>query len=162
MSVNPDCSVYPAAQHGVVEFEPAAFRALYPQFTDPPTTDAMLANFFALATVILNNRCTSIVTDGVLRERLLNLLVAHLALITPTTGGAGSGGGLVGPVSSASEGSVSVSSGFAAQVSQNAAWFAQTQFGFTFWQLTAPYRSFRYQAPTTCCGPAGAFAGRRG
>lgn len=158
MSVNPDCSVAPQPVHGVVEFDPAAFRALFPQFVDPPYTDGILEMYFALATLILSNSCGSVVSDGTQRERLLNLLVAHLAVITPLTGAASPG--IVGPISSASEGSVTVSSGFAATVARNAAWFAQTQFGFTFWQLTAPYRSMRYVAP--CTDGVGAFAGRRG
>ena len=164
MTVNTDCSVAPTPVHGVVEFVPDDFRALYPQFTDPPTTDAMLQFYFDLATLILNNACTSAVSNAEQRERLLNLLVAHIATLTPIApaAGAGSGSQMVGPISSASEGTVSVSSGFAAQVSQNAAWYAQTQYGFLFWQLTAPYRAFRYVAPAQCCGPAGAYAGRRG
>lgn len=158
MSVNPDCSVAPAPVHGVVEFDPAAFRATYPAFTDPPYTDGMLQLYFDLATLILNNSCASVVSDGVQRERLLNLLVAHIATLQPAA--ASSPLRPVGVVSGATEGSVSVQ--FALQVSQNSQWYLQTQYGALFWQLTAPYRSFRYVAPCTPCGPAGVFAGRRG
>lgn len=164
MSVNTDCSVDPAPVHGVVEFEPTAFRALYPQFTDPPVTDAMLTGYFQLATLILNNSCQSIVIDARKREWLLNLLVAHIATVTPNAANSGGGSGttMVGPVSSATEGSVSIASGWAAQISQNAGWFMQSQFGALFWQATGFLRSFRYVAPAFCCGPAGAYPGRRG
>lgn len=158
MSVNLDCSSAPQPEHGVVEFVPADFRALFPQFVDPPYTDGILDMYFALATLILSNACDSLVSDAKQRERLLNLLVAHIATITPISGAPSPG--IVGPVSHAQEGSVSVSSGFAAQVARNVGWYAQTQFGLTFWQLTAPYRSLRYIAPST--SGVGAFAGRRG
>jgi hypothetical protein len=68
----------------------------------------------------------------------------------------------VGNVTGATEGTVSISAAWASSVSQSMAYFIQTQFGAMFWQLTSPYRSFRYVAPALCCGPAGAFAGRRG
>lgn len=165
MTINSDCSVAPVPVHGVVEFVPADFRALYPQFTDPPTTDARLREYFWLATLILNNSCRSAVSDAEQRQRLLNLLVAHITTLQPTAtqGGAGSGGGAVGRVASATEGSVSISTEYAAIVSASMAWFIQTQYGALYWQATASYRSFRYIAPSYCAGsPAGAFAGRRG
>lgn len=162
MTVNTDCSVLPAVAHGVVEFDPAAFRALFPVFTDPPTTDAQLQFYFALATLVLSNSCASVVTDGNERERLFYLLVAHIATLFPLKGGAGAGVVIVGPLSGATEGTVTVQAGWAASVGNNAAWYAQTQYGFMFWQFTAPYRSMRYVLPRQCCGPAGVLAGRRG
>src|SRR5690606_36516058 len=113
----------------------------------------------------LDNGCNSVVGDATLREHLLNLLVAHIATLTPTGAtapGGGSGGAVVGRTASASEGSVSISAQFAANVSQSMAWFTQTQWGAMFWEITSPYRSFRYVAPAQCYGPAGAFAGRKG
>ena len=163
MTINTDCSVAPAPVHGVVVFVPADFRVLYPQFTDPPTTDAMLQNYFLLATFILANCCGSVVQNAVEREQLLNLLVAHIATITPIqpAAGAGSGATMFGPISAATEGSVSVAAGFAASISQNSAWFLQTAFGALFWQITTQYTGMHYVAPAQCCGPAGAWAGRR-
>lgn len=160
MGVNTDCSVAPVPEHGVVEFDAAAFKVLYPQFA--AVADALLEMYFTLATMILNNSCSSVVSDANLREQLLNLLVAHIATLWPTAASAGSGGGIVGNVTSATEGTVSVSAAWASQVSQSMAYFIQTQFGALFWQLTSPFRSFRYVAPPQCCGPGGAFAGRRG
>lgn len=162
MSVNPDCSIAPVPVHGVVVFEPAAFKVLYAQFV--AVSDATLTFFFDLATLILNNSCRSIVADGVMRERLLNLLVAHIATLQPTAtgGGGGSGPALAGVISSATEGTVSVDAVWLSQVSQSMAWFIQTQYGALFWQLTSPFRSFRSVPAPQCCGPAGAYAGRRG
>lgn len=162
MSVNTDCSVAVAPVHGVVVFDPAVFKTLYVQFA--AVANAMLTLYFDLATLILKNTCGSIIQDATQRERLLNLLVAHIAALQPVSpaGGAGSGGGLIGRISTATEGSVSVSAEYASQVSASMAWFIQTQYGALFWQLTSPYRSFRYVAPVQPFGSAGAFAGRRG
>lgn len=164
MTINTDCSVAPVAVHGVVVFVPADFRALYPQFTNPPTTDGQLQMNFLLATMVLNNSCGSVIEDATLREALLNLLVAHITTLNPlaAAGGAGAGAGMIGPVTSATEGTVSVSAGWLSQVSQSMAWFVQTAWGQLFWQLTSPYRSFRYIVPARCCGPGGGMTGRRG
>jgi Protein of unknown function (DUF4054) len=163
VSVNTDCAVAVVPVHGVVVFDPAAFKLLYVQFAT--VADPTLTLYFDLATMILANTCGSIVSDATQRERLLNLLVAHIAALQPVSpaGGAGSGGTLVGRVASASEGTVSVTAEYASQVSASMAWFIQTQYGALFWQLTSSIRSFRYVAPCYGSqGPVGAFAGRRG
>lgn len=164
MTISTNCAVAPQPIHGVVVFDPAAFKVLFPQFA--AVADVLLTLYFDLATQILNNTCSSIVVDAVRRERLLNLLVAHIATLLPTVtsgGGAGSGATGTGRVMSATEGSVSISFGeYAKNVSQSMAYFIQTQWGALFWQLTADLRSFRYVGPPSCCGPAGVFAGRRG
>lgn len=160
MPVNPDCSSAPAPEHGVVEFDFAEFVEMFPGFAAGP--EPLFEIYFELATQILNNTCRSVVCDGAKRLRLLYLLVAHIATIVPLNGGAGSGVVIMGPITGATEGSVSIQSGFAAAITSNNAWFMQTQFGALFWQLTAVFRTMHYIAPTQCCGPAGQFAGRRG
>jgi hypothetical protein len=163
MTVNTNCGAAVPPVHGVVEFVPADFKALYPQFVS--VADGTLTLYFQLATLILRNSCGSVVQDATQRERLLNLLVAHIAALQPVApaGGPGSGGALVGRIASATEGSVSVTAEYAAEVSASMAWFIQTQYGALFWQLTATYRSFRYVAPCYPGGDAaGSFAGRRG
>lgn len=163
MGITTDCTQGPTPQHGVVTFDPADFVAAYPMFA--AVAPGLLTSYFVLATMIVDNSCSSVVDDAKVREQLLNLLVAHIATLVPTgtnAPGAGSGGAVVGRIASASEGSVSISAEYAASVSQSAAWFTQTQWGALFWQISSPYRSFRYVAPPQCYGPAGAFAGRRG
>lgn len=162
MTVNTDCSVAPAPIHGVVEFVPAEFKALFPQFGT--VADPLLTSYFDLATMIVNNTCRSMVCDATKRERLLNLLVAHICALLPVApnGGAGSGAQVVGHVTAATEGTVTISAQYAALVTNNMAWFIQTQYGALFWQLTANYRTMRYIPPVQCCGPAGVYAGRRG
>ena len=80
---------------------------------------------------------------------LLNLMTAHLAwLYAPrdANGNPSSSGEnapmVVGQMTAATEGSVNIST--APQSFDTAEWFAQTKYGFEFWQATAPARTFRY------------------
>lgn len=154
------CNALPVPVHGAVEFDAAEWRAEYTQFGTPPS-DAQLQLYFDLATLILNAGCGSVVQDANMRQRLLYLLVAHIATLVPlATAQGGGGAGLVGGVTSATEGTVSVSASWLGEVSASMAWFVQTPYGQLFWQLTSPFRSFRYFPAPGCGGPA--FAGRRG
>jgi hypothetical protein len=119
-------------------------------FPNPMGVSPELAQeLFYDATLFLDNSCHSPVCDaskGGERERLLFLLTAHLAYLrgTPGIGGAG-GAGNPGHLTSKSVGPVSV--GYSLDgVTGNEAWFAQTSYGFTYWQATAQYRTFRYRA----------------
>ena len=64
---------------GVVVFNPDTFREIYPQFVDTP--NAVLDWWFAQAETLLNNTDCSIVKDLGERERLLMLLMRHLAAL---------------------------------------------------------------------------------
>jgi hypothetical protein len=132
---------------GVVEFDPAEFKELYPAFATV-ADEALELNFMA-AEMFVNNTCCSRVQDANKRERLLNLLVAHITQLLPGINGQPPAG-IVGVITDASEGSVSVSTSVG-NIPFTAVYFAQTQFGLMFWQLTAPFRQFVYvPAPTTC------------
>jgi len=80
------------------------------------------------------------------QTNFLWLMVAHLCMLnfgtakSPATG-------LVGRISSATEGSVSVDVEFTATKAQ--AWYVQTTYGALFWQLARPYwlGGFSYPAP---------------
>jgi len=135
----------------VVIFDPAAFKIAYPQFA--AVSDGMLTNYFNLATLYLSNTDCSIVQDIPKRTTLLWLLTAHIAFLSGalTPGGTP---GLVGRISSATEGSVSVSTEM--PTTPSSAWFMQTQWGAMFWQSTLSLRSFRYRArPTVVEGQNG-------
>lgn len=130
-----------------VVFDPAAFKLAYPQFA--AVSDGALTNYFNLATLYLSNEDCSVVQDIPKRTTLLWLLTAHIAFLSGALNPAGTPG-LVGRVSSATEGSVSVSVDFPS--SPNGAWFNQTAWGAMFWQSTLSLRSFRYRArPTRIC-----------
>lgn len=123
----------------VVVFDPAAFKARYPEFA--AVSDMLLTQYFNEATLYLCNACGSIVTNITIRAVLLNMLTAHIAYL----GGVLSADGLprpVGRLSQAAEGSVSAS--FDWLQSSSAQWYQQTQYGAAFWQATLPYRTFRY------------------
>lgn len=134
-----------------VVFDPVRFKAAYPAFAAVP--DALLQQYFNIATLYLNNGDCSIVQDLEKRETLLWLLTAHIAFIS----GALNPGGVPGPVgrvSSATEGSVSISTDYPS--TPNAAWYNQSQWGAMFWAATSSIRGFRYRArPTVVEGQCG-------
>ncbi|MFT8346595.1 DUF4054 domain-containing protein [Gluconobacter oxydans] len=130
------------SQPGVVTFDYSTWSALYPALV-PSTSQTQATDYFDQAGDILNNTPRSPVQNLGRRARLLNLLTAHIAQLNlPATAG-GNGAGAVGRTASASRGSVSVSLDMG-QVSQSAAWFMQTQYGATFWQMTAFLRQMRF------------------
>lgn len=124
-----------------VPFDIAAFRVRYPEFAS--VSDALLYAYFEEAQVYLNNTGTSPVCREGLRSVLFNMLVAHLAALYSGTNGQAPSGG-VGRLSQATEGSVSVSFDVGSNVSDAEAWFAQTKYGWGYWQATRAYRTGRY------------------
>lgn len=122
----------------VVVFDPVEFRALYPKIT---ATDAQLEDYFAMAETFLDNTKCSIVKDLKSRKRMLYLLVAHIATLT---GQAEAGNNVVGRISSATEGTVSVSLDYG-NMGNNERWYMQTPWGAMYWQLTKKYRSAIYR-----------------
>lgn len=119
-----------------VVFDKARFQTAYPEVR---AADAQLEMWFTQAESLLDNTGRSIVKKPEEREMLLFLLVRHFAALNERA----AQGGLVGRIASASEGSVSVSADMGAAIG-NAAWYLQTPYGATYWQLTAKYRRFRY------------------
>lgn len=122
---------------GVVKFDVDEFKELYPI----EINNAQLNMCFLKAELRLNNTENSLVCDLGERKILLYLLTAHLGVIQDRIN---KGNDSVGRVSSASEGSVSVSLEFPTGSSLLAAWFAQTPYGAEFWTLTSKYRSMIY------------------
>lgn len=128
----------------VVVFDPAAFKARYPEFA--AVSNATLGAYFTEATLYLSNADNSPVQNITRRAIYLNMLTAHVGYI----GGALSADGMprpVGRVSQAGEGSVSAA--FESLTPGTAAWFQQSQYGAAFWQATNSLRSFRYVARPT-------------
>lgn len=142
--------------NGVVTFDYAIWAARFPSLA--ANVDAPLANaYFAEAQLFCDNTPCSPVRNLTIRAVLLNLLVAHLAMLNTPVDAASSGGSsggstsgpspapspLVGRITSATEGSVSVSTQFDVPPG-SAQWFAQTPYGAEFWAATAAYRTMRY------------------
>lgn len=126
-----------------VVFDPSNFKLIYPSFATVP--DVVLDNYFAEATLYIDNTDSSFVHKLTERRILLNLLVAHLSALRSGENGQAPSG-VVGRISSASQGSVSISSEYGSS-SEMGNWFNQTRFGAEFWMLTAKYRTFRYVPP---------------
>lgn len=121
----------------VVEFDVAEFREWYPNIK---ATDAQLEMFFLEAELLFNNTKNSCVEDIKKRKIYLYLIVAHLATLQDQID---SGNTLVGRLSSATEGSVSVSSDYGT-LGANEKFWAQTPYGAKYWALTAPFRTSHY------------------
>ena len=125
----------------VVVFDIDTFRAMFPEFSN--VSDALLPYLFDQATDYLDNSNYSQVTDVTKRERLLYLLMAHLAYLRYGDNKGNGASGLVGRISSATEGSVSVSTDLGSVEFRNA-WYTQSQYGMEFWQATKIYRMAKF------------------
>lgn len=136
----------------IVALDIPKFRELFPEFGG--VTDVQLQFLFDEATDYLNNTEYSPVQEYTKRERLLYLLMAHLAYIRYgyiDAGGTRVGGtGFVGRVSSATEGSVSVSTELGS-MSDSATWYALSPYGLAFWQATKWLRIAKYYPGPRCC-----------
>jgi len=123
---------------GVVVFDSAEFRLLYPSIT---ATDEQLVMYFAMAETFLDNTECSVVKDLDARKTMLYLLVAHIALLSQQ---AENGSPVVGRISNATEGTVSVGLDYGT-MGNNERWYLQTPWGAMYWQLTKKYRSMVYR-----------------
>jgi hypothetical protein len=125
-------------------FTYADFIAAYPAFANAPPQATLQAYFTLAGQVWLRNDGTGPVTDPNLQTQLLYMLTAHLAQLFSGPDG-NDPSGLVGRISSATEGSVTVASEY--QSTMNSTWFDQSPYGAAFWQATATYRSFAAYIP---------------
>ncbi|MEX6224790.1 DUF4054 domain-containing protein [Providencia hangzhouensis] len=114
---------------------------MFPDFSN--IADELLPYLFDQATDYLDNTEFSLVIQADKRERLLYLLMAHLAYMRYGDKDGKGGSGMVGRVSSASEGSVSVSSELGSIEFRNA-WYTLSPYGMDYWQATKVYRMANY------------------
>lgn len=132
----------------IVVFDPVRFVARYPEFS---TVDVLvLGDYFTEATIYLNNTDSSRVQDVNQRALLLNMLVAHIAALNGSGVNGQGASPLVGRVASATEGSVTVATDFAAATNGTQAWFFQTRYGTAYWAATARYRTAVYIPGRRC------------
>lgn len=128
-----------------VVFDPAVFKQRYPEFGTIP--DATLDLYFAEAQIYLDNTGCSEVKNLNTRRLLLWMVTAHIAALNSGVNGQPPSG-LVGRVSNATEGSVSVGAEY--NVPGTAAWFSQTQYGASYWEASKRFRLFRYYPGRSC------------
>jgi hypothetical protein len=123
----------------VVTFNYPAWKARYPEFTgiDP----SLVQLYFDEATIYCRNDGGGPVSTDAIQTTLLNMLTAHICQLNAAINGQDSSQ-IVGRISNASQGSVSVTTEM--NLPGSAAWFAQTKYGVAYWQATAPYRTMRY------------------
>ena len=154
----------------VVAFSYSAWLAAWPEFTPysigppvvpsgpVPVTSGQASSYFAMATAIHANDGSGPVNNAGLQLTMLNALTAHFAKLLATPLNATQASDLVGRISDASEGSVSVRA-------QNdyppgtAQWFQQTKYGSAYWQMAAQFRTMRYAPRRARGGPVRGYGG---
>ena len=120
----------------IVVFNATEFRTFYPKFTEELISDEQLDNLFQLACTFIDNTDKSRFPydpyrNIYTRKQMLYLLVCHLATMELW------GAGQSGPLTSATQGSVSV--GFQSMDMWGQPWFSQTPCGRTILQMLMPY-----------------------
>jgi hypothetical protein len=127
---------------GAVTFDVTTWKLRYPEFTS--VNDGLAQLYFNEATLYCANHLNPVRKIETLTT-LLNMLTAHIAALNSPTTTAGSNPGTPpGRVGQATEGSVSVTFNFDASPGSEQ-WYAQTKYGFAYWQAILPYRLFRYK-----------------
>ncbi len=128
----------------IAAFNLPSFVAQYPEFGSVPVATAQ--SWWNQATLYNANDGSGPIQSMTTQQTLLNMLTAHIGCLAgflnpknipnPT---------VVGRISSASEGSVSVQTDYDTMAKPGSqAWFTQTQYGAAWWQATLKYRSARY------------------
>lgn len=153
------------ASNPPVTFDSPTFLAEYPEFSGLTVPQQQryftMANFYCWNDTQNPAFCLGLLPD------LLYMMTAHLAWLfapkgpngLPTQTGAPSP--LVGRISDATEGSVSVTvdMGEATAGSPSQPFYMQTEYGAAFWAATAQFRTMRYFANPTFV-PTAYFTGR--
>lgn len=145
-----------------ITFVYADWIVAYPAFTvggAQPVSQALAQTYFNTAGFLCANDGSGPVCDDAELTNLLYILTAHIAAISaPLASGGAANGGLVGRITSASEGSVSV--GVENSYAEGSAqWYQQSQYGSLYWLLTARYRQFQYSPGPVMGVPANQYGG---
>lgn len=141
---------------GAVTFDYAAWVARYPEFANVSEPQA-LGYFDEAGLYCANDACNPALA---VLPTLLNMLTAHIAWLNAPRDASGNPAAsgqpaspLVGRISNASEGSVSVQTENQYD-SGTPQWYQQTRYGAAYWAATAQFRTARYSArPTVVAGP---------
>jgi hypothetical protein len=124
----------------IAVFNYALWAARYPLLAAKVSEPLASAYFTEAGQLYCENSDTSPVCDVAVRLTLLNMLVAHIGALETSKAAQQ---GLVGRISSVTEGGVTVAIDLGS-VPGTEAWYAQTQYGLAFWTATAPYRTMHY------------------
>lgn len=123
-----------------VVFSYAQWAARFPELADA-VAEPLATAYWEEAGLYLSNDATSRVKNETRRALILNLMTAHIAALNAPVDGIASP--LVGRISSATQGSVTVQTDLKINA-ESAQWWAQTKYGLQAWQALAPYRTAVY------------------
>lgn len=108
---------------------PTTFRERFPEFTDPPNTDARVQIFIDKAVMIMNEA-----TWGDCYNEGQNLLVAHFLAYDNLRAQGGGAAGSIGPVTSQKVGDVAVTfGGLSGASTTQENYFKSTAYGQEYW-----------------------------
>lgn len=127
-----------------VTFDYATWVSRYPEFG--AVSEPLATFYFTEATLYWRNDGTGPVSDDAAQSMLLNMLTAHIAAGNAAINGVPASP-IVGRITNASEGSVSVTAEYASEIPGSMAWFVTTKYGTAFWAATAAFRTMRYRVP---------------
>lgn len=133
-----------AQQGGIVTFNYPEWAAQYPEFAY--VTQPQAQSYFNRTCLLVDNTPQSPVTDLFQRTVLLNMATAHTAALFSAQNGQAPRG-LVGRISNASEGSVSVQAAYTEPTSDLQAYWNQTPYGAQYWAATLKYRTGFFVPP---------------
>jgi hypothetical protein len=127
----------------VVVFNYSTWAGQYPELATS-INEPQAQGYFNMAELYVDNSATSIITDatvGGARETILYMATSHISALLASINGQPANP-LVGRISNATEGSVTVATEMPSTV--NSAWWLQTKYGALAWQAMAPYRTATY------------------
>lgn len=141
---------------GIAVFTYAAWVLRYPEFTSVNSGLAQL--YWNEAQAYVDNTPCSIIQDVNQRTTFLNMVTAHICALNAVIGGVSSSP-LVGRISNATEGSVTVATQLDVPQGTPQFW-AQSKYGIAFWVASSSYRMMLY-APGPRNNPARFYPGTR-
>lgn len=124
-----------------VSFSYPAFVAQFPAFGY--LTSDQVQNYWTMATTFVRNDGGGPVNNATVQSMLLGFATAHLCQLFAPTAQGQAASPLVGRISNASEGSVSVATEMQMPAG-TAQWWNQTQYGASFWEASKSFRTMRY------------------
>lgn len=125
----------------------AQWIAAYPMFGATVNEVQYDTVVYPYAQQLCRNDWASPVTSDAQLTQLLSVLMAHIAQLLFGSTGIPANTGLVGRISSATEGSVNVATEF--PMTQAGAWYNQTQWGALYWTMIKPFRLGAYRSKIT-------------
>ena len=124
-----------------VSFDYGLWIARYPEFAN--VDPLLIDQYFTEATMLHCNDGSGPVNNPTQQLLLLGMVTAHICALNAAMNGQPSST-LVGRISVASEGSVTVSADYTAPASAQGQYFSQTKYGIAYWAASAPFRTMRY------------------